>query len=98
MVTAVRPPSSQVPLIIFKREKQVARQLEDKLLWVKQSPSRAMEYWDGLVISSTSFPKKYWDKQVKQRVRETVASGVGSTTAQCLAVERTQLLRRCFGK
>lgn len=58
----------KVPLIIFKREKQVARQLEDKLLWVKQSPSRAMEYWDSIVISASSFPHKYWDKQVKKRV------------------------------
>ena len=78
------PPFSQVPLIIFKREKQIARQLEDKLLWVRHSPSKLIEYWDGIVISAASFPHKYWDKQVKQRVRSgrAVASDIGSAIIQ----------------
>ena len=59
----------QVPLIIFKREKQVARNLEMRQMWIRQPPKTLADWWDQRVILARSFPQKYWDKQIKQRVR-----------------------------
>ena len=60
----------KVPLIIFKREKEVARRVEFDGLYISEQPEddyRAQ--WDKLVISTRSFPVNYWDKFVKKRVR-----------------------------
>ncbi|KAJ8309071.1 hypothetical protein KUTeg_013945 [Tegillarca granosa] len=61
----------KVPLVIFKREKDIARKLEFEGLYVAEQPSeddiKAM--WDKLVINTQSFPQSYWDKFVKKKVR-----------------------------
>jgi ryanodine receptor 2 len=61
----------QVPLVVFKREKEVARSLEFDGMWVAEEPSDddIRGHWDKLVISTRSFPDSYWDKFVKKKVR-----------------------------
>ncbi|XP_077975839.1 ryanodine receptor 2-like isoform X3 [Styela clava] len=60
----------KVPLVIFKREKEVARKLEFAGLYVTEEPSDddLTGQWDRLVISCPSFPSNYWDKFVKKKV------------------------------
>ena len=60
----------QVPLVIFKREKEVCRNLEFEGKWIAEQPSDddIMGHWDKIVISTKSFPDKYWDKFVKKKV------------------------------
>ncbi|KAG9509881.1 Ryanodine receptor, partial [Fragariocoptes setiger] len=67
----------KVPLVIFKREKEIARKLEFEGLYItndqssdNQSDGWWWNNWDKLVISAESFPVNYWDKFVKKRVRE----------------------------
>lgn len=63
----------KVPLVIFKKEKEIARALEFDGIYITQEPERERfwhGYWDKLVISAGSFPVNYWDKFVKKRVRE----------------------------
>lgn len=60
----------KVPLIIFKREKEIARKIEFEGLYITDQPEDNYEAtWDKLVISTKSFPVNYWDKFVKKRVR-----------------------------
>ncbi len=67
----------QVPLVIFKREKEIARKLEFEGAWLIDQPSENNSWilsylsreWHKLVISSKSFPDSYWDKFVKKKVR-----------------------------
>ncbi|KAL3874970.1 hypothetical protein ACJMK2_037916, partial [Sinanodonta woodiana] len=61
----------KVPLVIFKREKEIARKLEFQGLWISEQPSEddIRAHWDKLVISTRSFPDSYWDKFVKKKVR-----------------------------
>ena len=63
----------QVPLVLFKREKEVCRNLEFEGKWIAEQPSDddIMGHWDKIVISTKSFPDKYWDKFVKKKVRRT---------------------------
>lgn len=60
----------KVPLVIFKREKEIARMLEFEGLWIAEQPSEddIKCHWDKLVISTVSFPQSYWDKFVKKKV------------------------------
>ena len=60
----------QVPLVIFKREKEIARQLEFEGLYIVDQPSDddVRAHWDKLVLSTVSFPQSYWDKFVKKKV------------------------------
>lgn len=59
----------KVPLVIFKREKRVARRLEKMHLWITSTPLESWsDKWDSLVVGSVTFPRLYWDKQVKERV------------------------------
>ena len=60
----------QVPLIIFKREKKIARKLELENFSTLESEREGWfeQWWDSIVVKSTSFPQQYWDKQVKWRV------------------------------
>ena len=60
----------QVPLVVFKREKEVARSLEFDGMWIAEEPSDddIRGHWDKLVISTRSFPDSYWDKFVKKKV------------------------------
>ncbi len=62
--------TSQVPLVLFKREKEVCRNLEFEGKWIAEQPSDddIMGHWDKIVISAKSFPDKYWDKFVKKKV------------------------------
>ncbi|XP_077586244.1 ryanodine receptor 2 [Stigmatopora nigra] len=62
----------KVPLVIFKREKEVARRLEFDGLYVTQQPTEedVKGQWDRLVINTGSFPSNYWDKFVKRKVMD----------------------------
>ncbi|XP_056903963.1 ryanodine receptor 2-like isoform X5 [Takifugu flavidus] len=62
----------KVPLVIFKREKEVARKLEfDGLYVTKQPPEEDIKgQWDRLVVHTPSFPSNYWDKFVKRKVMD----------------------------
>jgi len=61
---------AQVPLVVFKREKEISRSLEFDGMWIAEQPSDddLKGHWDKLVISTGSFPDKYWDKFVKKKV------------------------------
>ncbi|KAM7385413.1 hypothetical protein PAMP_001499 [Pampus punctatissimus] len=61
----------KVPLVIFKREKDVARRLEfDGLYVTVQPPDEDIKgQWDRLVINTPSFPSNYWDKFVKRKMK-----------------------------
>nr|CAB3265843.1 ryanodine receptor 3 [Phallusia mammillata] len=69
----------KVPLVIFKREKEVARKLEFDGLYVNEDPADddLPGQWDRLVISCPSFPSNYWDKFVKKKVMDKFASQCG---------------------
>ena len=60
----------QVPLVVFKREKEIARLLEFEGLYIVEQPSDddIKGQWDKLVLSTQSFPDRYWDKFVKKKV------------------------------
>uniref|UniRef100_H2Y883 Ryanodine receptor 3-like n=1 Tax=Ciona savignyi TaxID=51511 RepID=H2Y883_CIOSA len=60
----------KVPLVIFKREKEIARKLEFGGLYVSEDPSDddLSGRWDRLVVSAPSFPSNYWDKFIKKKV------------------------------
>ena len=60
----------KVPLVIFKREKEISRKLEFEGLWIaEQQTEDELKYqWDKLVLSTSSFPDSYWDKFVKKKV------------------------------
>uniref|UniRef100_A0A3B4UXI4 Ryanodine receptor 2-like n=1 Tax=Seriola dumerili TaxID=41447 RepID=A0A3B4UXI4_SERDU len=62
----------KVPLVIFKREKEVARRLEfDGLYVTEQPPEEDIKgQWDRLVLNTPSFPSNYWDKFVKRKVMD----------------------------
>ena len=60
----------QVPLVVFKREKEISRSLEFDGMWIAEQPGDddIRGHWDKLVISTGSFPDKYWDPFVKKKV------------------------------
>ncbi|VDQ01486.1 unnamed protein product [Trichobilharzia regenti] len=60
-----------VPLVIFKREKEISRMLEFEGMWISSQPAEdnLRAHWDKLVLSTPSFPQMYWDKFVKKKVR-----------------------------
>ncbi|XP_037829496.1 ryanodine receptor 2 [Kryptolebias marmoratus] len=62
----------KVPLVIFKREKEVARKLEFDGLYITEQPSEddIKGQWDRLVINTQCFPNNYWDKFVKRKVMD----------------------------
>ena len=53
------------PVIIFKREKTIARSMSPE--WLDQPPQSLSERWDRLAAMSKSFPRNYWDKQANKR-------------------------------
>lgn len=61
----------KVPLVIFKREKEIARKLEFDGLWIAEQPGEddLKSHWDKLVLNTQSFPESYWDKFVKKKVQ-----------------------------
>ncbi|XP_053908876.1 ryanodine receptor 1 isoform X1 [Cuculus canorus] len=62
----------KIPLVIFKREKEVARRLEFSGLYITEQPpdDDVKGQWDRLVLNAQSFPSNYWDKFVKRKVLE----------------------------
>ncbi|XP_031437386.1 ryanodine receptor 3 isoform X2 [Clupea harengus] len=60
----------KVPLVVFKREKEIARSLEFEGIYITEQPSDddIKGQWDRLVINTPSFPSNYWDKFVKRKV------------------------------
>ncbi|KAM7395128.1 hypothetical protein PAMA_006737 [Pampus argenteus] len=60
----------KVPLVVFKREKEIARELEFDGLYITDQPSDddIKGQWDRLVINTPSFPSNYWDKFIKRKV------------------------------
>ncbi|KAK1792879.1 hypothetical protein P4O66_001586 [Electrophorus voltai] len=60
----------KVPLVIFKREKELARKMEFDGLYITHQPSEDdfKGQWDRLVINTPSYPSNYWDKFVKRKV------------------------------
>ncbi|XP_051763722.1 ryanodine receptor 1 [Ctenopharyngodon idella] len=60
----------KIPLVIFKREKELARKLEFDGLYITEQPEDddIKGQWDRLVINTPSFPTNYWDKFVKRKV------------------------------
>uniref|UniRef100_A0A3Q2WQF0 Ryanodine receptor 3 n=1 Tax=Haplochromis burtoni TaxID=8153 RepID=A0A3Q2WQF0_HAPBU len=60
----------KVPLVVFKREKEIARKLEFDGLYITEQPSDddIKGQWDRLVINTPSFPNNYWDKFIKRKV------------------------------
>ncbi|XP_059897680.1 ryanodine receptor 3 isoform X2 [Gadus macrocephalus] len=60
----------KVPLVVFKREKEIARKLEFDGLYITEQPSDddIKGQWDRLVINTSSFPNNYWDKFIKRKV------------------------------
>ncbi|KAA3679890.1 ryanodine receptor 2 [Paragonimus westermani] len=61
----------KVPLVIFKREKEISRMLEFEGMWISTQPAddNLRAHWDKLVLSTPSFPQMYWGKFVKKKVR-----------------------------
>ncbi|TPP59596.1 Ryanodine receptor 44F [Fasciola gigantica] len=61
----------KVPLVIFKREKEISRMLEFEGMWISQQPAEdnLRAHWDKLALSTPSFPQMYWGKFVKKKVR-----------------------------
>ncbi|XP_060734913.1 ryanodine receptor 2 isoform X4 [Tachysurus vachellii] len=70
----------KVPLVVFKREKELARKLEFDGLYVTQRPADddIRGQWDRLVINTPSFPSNYWDKFVKRKVMAKYGEMYGS--------------------
>uniref|UniRef100_A0A4W5JEC3 Ryanodine receptor 1a (skeletal) n=1 Tax=Hucho hucho TaxID=62062 RepID=A0A4W5JEC3_9TELE len=60
----------KIPLVIFKREKELARKLEFDGLYITEQPEDddIKGQWDRLVLNTLSFPNNYWDKFVKRKV------------------------------
>eukprot|EP00061_Rhincodon_typus_P018969 g48375.t1 len=60
----------KVPLVIFKREKELARKLEFDGSYITEQPADddIKGQWDRLVLNTPSFPNNYWDKFVKRKV------------------------------
>ncbi|XP_007909260.1 ryanodine receptor 1 isoform X6 [Callorhinchus milii] len=60
----------KVPLVIFKREKELARKLEFDGVYITEQPADddIKGQWDRLVLNTPSFPNNYWDKFVKRKV------------------------------
>lgn len=67
-----RERTTQVPLAIFKREKEIARRVEFDGLYIAETPEEddIKAHWDKMVISAKTFPVNYWDKFVKKKVRQ----------------------------
>lgn len=90
----------KVPLVIFKREKEIARKLEFEGLWVAEQPDEDLKgHWDKLVLSTQSFPDSYWDKFVKKKVRaryaeqydyEAISNLLGMDKGDSIKIEETK--------
>ncbi|XP_065815894.1 ryanodine receptor 2 [Labrus bergylta] len=84
----------KVPLVIFKREKEVARRLEfDGLYVTEQPPEEDIKgQWDRLVINTPSFPSYYWDKFVKRKVMDKYGDFYGcERISELMGLDQTAL-------
>ncbi|CAI5451931.1 unnamed protein product [Caenorhabditis angaria] len=77
----------KIPLITFKREKEVARKLMFDGCWITEEDSEElgivdtfMWYLDRIVISAKSFPMMYWDKFVRRKTRQKFKDQVDEET------------------
>ena len=61
----------KIPLVIFKREKEIARKIEFQGMWIAEQPSDddLRSHWDKLVLSTRTYPEMYWDKFIKKKVK-----------------------------
>ena len=58
-----------------------------KQLWVTEEPETLEDRWDGIVVRSSSFPRNYFDKQVKRRVCEQLGACKVKERAKRLGME-----------
>lgn len=77
----------KVPLMTFKREKEVSRKLLFQGTWLVEEEEEELAwkdkpFWhiDRLVISSPNFPKKYWDKFVRKKAKNKFSDQVKEGT------------------
>jgi Ca2+-binding EF-hand superfamily protein len=75
----------KVPLIIFKKEKEVVRKLENHGDVKKTLPH--LTALDRVVIKSSNFPRKFWDKQIKDRILSRCSPELYPKMAAVLGVE-----------
>ncbi|XP_063061461.1 ryanodine receptor 1b isoform X2 [Engraulis encrasicolus] len=94
----------KIPLVIFKREKELARNVEFDGLYVTEQPEDddIKGQWDRLVLNTPTFPNNYWDKFVKRKAldkygdiygRERIAELLGMDLAS-LDVSTQQLEKK----
>ncbi|XP_052009298.1 ryanodine receptor 2 [Xyrauchen texanus] len=84
----------KVPLVIFKREKELARKLEFDGLYITEQPSEddIKGQWDRMVISTLSYPSNYWDKFVKRKVMAKYGELYGSArVSELLGLDKAAL-------
>uniref|UniRef100_A0A1I7RX29 MIR domain-containing protein n=1 Tax=Bursaphelenchus xylophilus TaxID=6326 RepID=A0A1I7RX29_BURXY len=81
----------KIPLITFKREKEVARKLMFDGCWITEEESEERSvietlfwYMDRIVISAKSFPVKYWDKFVRRKTKQKYKEQVDEETLEAL--------------
>ncbi|KJH53393.1 EF hand [Dictyocaulus viviparus] len=85
---------SKIPLITFKREKEVARRLMFDGRWIMEEDNEEsgvvdnlLWYLDRIVISSKSFPMMYWDKFVRRKTRQKFKDQVDEETLSSILGE-----------
>ncbi|XP_059411475.1 ryanodine receptor 3 isoform X2 [Carassius carassius] len=84
----------KVPLVVFKREKEIARKLEFDGLYITEQPSDddIKGQWDRLVVNTPSFPNNYWDKFVKRKVINKYGNLYGAERiAELLGLDKSAL-------
>ncbi|XP_069017865.1 ryanodine receptor 3 isoform X1 [Embiotoca jacksoni] len=84
----------KVPLVIFKREKEIARKLEFDGLYITEQPTDEdiKGQWDRLVINTPSFPNNYWDKFIKRKVINKYGDMYGAERiAELLGLDKSAL-------
>ncbi|XP_035535034.1 ryanodine receptor 3, partial [Morone saxatilis] len=84
----------KVPLVVFKREKEIARKLEFDGLYITEQPSDddIKGQWDRLVINTPSFPSNYWDKFIKRKVINKYGDMYGAERiAELLGLDKSAL-------
>ncbi|XP_029456052.1 LOW QUALITY PROTEIN: ryanodine receptor 3 [Rhinatrema bivittatum] len=84
----------KVPLVVFKREKEIARNVEFDGLYITEQPSEddIKGQWDRLVINTPSFPNNYWDKFVKRKVINKYGDMYGAERiAELLGLDKSAL-------
>ncbi|KAG1972845.1 ryanodine receptor [Pimephales promelas] len=84
----------KVPLVIFKREKELARKLEFDGLYITEQPSEddIKGQWDRMVINTPSYPSNYWDKFVKRKVMAKYGELYGSArVSELLGLDKAAL-------